>query len=255
MTGLLVALLAFSAGDPDPVESFFREFAAKRDGIRTLEAQFVQTNFSVDEETTVKGRIVYVKPRRIVFRYDDPEMAHLVDGLRMYEYDADLKQVLIYELEDAPQTEALFMSFDDDTKRLREAYDVALFDPDEKDLRGLMLTPKPKESEEPLFEHARLFLRGEDLLPRRIEIQNDAESRVVIEVKDIKANAPLQAEQAQVLVPEGTTVVQDDRLLETVGPGGKLLPLPEPDARTELPPLPPTPGNAAPVTPENATQP
>ena len=221
----LVALAVLSTlAVEDPLEEFFADFAKKRDGMRVVEARFVQKNITPDEVSSSAGTIVYVRPRRIVFRYEDPEIVHLVDGLRMYEYDAELKQVIIYDLEDDPQTEALFLSFDDDTKRLREAYAVSFFEPGKEGAKGLLLVPKPKNNEIPFFERARLHLRAKDYLPYLVEIVNDEESRVIIKVEDLKVNGDLEPRKVQIAVPEGTKVIENDVPIETVGPGGKWLP-------------------------------
>ncbi len=235
MIGLvLFVAMGAAGGDEAAFDGFFAEFAEKRDGIRTLEARFTQESVVPEETLYSAGRLIYVKPKRIVFRYEAPEPTYLIDGLRAYEYEPDLKQVQVYLLEDNPQTEALFLGFDEDTKRLRDAYEVELFEPAEEPegARGVVLRPKNARDEEAYFEKVTLFLRAEDYLPYRIHIVNDAESHVTIRVADFVVNGASAPAQGQIMLPEGTTIIEDDEIVETVGRGGKLVPeaiaMPEP---------------------------
>lgn len=272
---LLIALSAAApapTADPAPAEpaqaspgetsvaAFLAEFAEKRSHIQGLTARFLQENVTPDETTPSTGEIVYVKPRRILFRYADPPVAYLIDGLRVYAYDAELEQVQIYDLGDDPQAEALFMGFDSDTARLKQAYDISLSEPEKTDCgkQGLVLTPKElpeaqdSEPVSPLFNKVRLTLRDEDYLPCFIHVFNDDDSEVRISVSGIVVNPALDPKQVQLAVPEGTRIVENEERVKIVGPGG--LHLPE-DPPVSLPPpespAPPTssaaPADAAPA--------
>ena len=232
---LILAVMSAVAQGPADFDAFFEEFAKKRDGMRVLQARFVQETVVPEETLKNEGAIVYVKPKRLVFRYDAPEPTYIIDGQEVYEYAPDLEQLQIYDLEDNPQTEAFFLGFDDDTNRLRKAYDIEVLDPqgEPEAAKAVVLRPKPAENGETYFEKVTLFLRGSDYVPYRIEIVNDAESRVTIRVKDIVINGPLAPGQAQVKLPKGTAIIRDERLVETVAQESKLLPdapvpLPEP---------------------------
>ncbi|MFA6240636.1 MAG: outer membrane lipoprotein carrier protein LolA [Candidatus Hydrogenedentales bacterium] len=241
ISALLVSIVA-SAAEPapspaatpevPPVVAFLADFAQKRDHIQSLTARFFQENVTPDETTPSSGEIIYIKPRRIMFRYADPEVTYLIDGLRVYEYDAQLEQVQVYDLGDDPQAEALFLGFDSDTTRLQQAYDVALVDPEKPDLgkHGLELTPKQKPKQEdaepvtPLFNKVRLTLRDGDYLPSYIHVFNDNDSEVRISVTNVEVNPALDPKQTQLDLPEGTRIIQNEQDVETVGPGGKRIP-------------------------------
>jgi outer membrane lipoprotein-sorting protein len=233
----------------DNLDAFFAEFAGKRDGIAALTARFHQENVTPDETSPSSGSIVYAKPRRIVFRYDDPQETYLIDGLRVYHYDAGYEQVQIFDLEDDPQAEALFLGFDQDAKRLKRAYTVSLSDPEKPNCgsRGLELAPKKKEQtsdahdETPLFNRVWLTLRDADFLPCYIHVFNDDESEVRIEVSDVQVQSNLDPALTQLNLPEGTRIIENEKLVETVGPGGKRIPEPV---------LPTTPPPAAPPRPD-----
>lgn len=231
MSGLILILFVGAAADQDTAfDAFFAEFASKREGIRTLEAEFAQESVIPEETIESEGSVVYVKPRRIVFKYAEPDPTYLIDGSRAYEYAPDLKQLQVYDLEDNPQTEVFFLGFDDDTRRLREAYQVEVFEPagEPEGARGIRLRPETAEGEEACFEQVTLFLRAEDYLPYRIHIVNDPESQVTIRVTGFVVNGALDPERTQIHLPEGTTIIEHDELVETVGPGGLGVPKPTP---------------------------
>lgn len=235
MSLLAVVVLAATVAEPPSIDEFFAEFAKHRDRIAVLEARFVQRSITRDEAFTSEGTLVYARPKRIVFRYSDPEETYLVDTLRWYEYVAELKQLRIFQLEERPEAEALFLGFDTDSKRLQEAYHVELIEPGAEDIgaKVLVLRPKAAEADGAYFERVTLYLREEDYLPYRVEIVNDAESQVIHEFRDFRVNPPLDPSQTQIALPEGTKIIEDDKFVEKVGPGGIRVPeagLPQPSS-------------------------
>ncbi|HPO12169.1 MAG TPA: outer-membrane lipoprotein carrier protein LolA [Candidatus Hydrogenedentes bacterium] len=226
MTLLTVAALALlGAGDPS-FDQFFADFTKKRDGIEALEARFTQKSIVPEETLTTEGGLVYSKPRRIVFRTDSPNRATLIEESRVCEYEPEIKQLVIYDIEDNPRADVFFLGFDNDTENLRKSYEVSLFttSEDPQGSRGLLVKPKKKEDEEPLFIEAKLYLRDKDYLPYRIQVINDKESQVDIAIKEYKVNVKLDPAKLQIAVPEGTKVIENDDVLETVGPEGKTYP-------------------------------
>lgn len=247
MTAALLCLCALAA-DPAPdaaFEDFFRDFAAKRDGIVALEAVFEQRTVLPDEELTTTGTLVYIKPRRIIFRTEDPERTTLVDDRKGYEYDPEIRQLQIFDIEDNPQADIFFLGFDSDTALLRQAYDVSVFTvPGETHGKhGIKIRPKSDSREEAYFFEVNLYLRDEDYLPYRIHIQNDEESQVFIEVGALDKTVRPDPRGTQIFIAENTKVVENDRVVETVNTGGKWIP-----EAVLLPPAPETP-------PETATAP
>ncbi len=91
---------------------------------------------------------------------------------------------------------------------------------------------------------------------------NEDDSQLIIEVKDIKKNPALDPADTQAAIAEGTKVIKDDQVLETVGAGGKLVPealargAKSPETPAEAPKSPPVesiievkPLESAPATP------
>lgn len=251
MTALILSCACLLAAPESDVDAFFREFAAKRDGIAALQAAFTQKTILPDETLEAAGTILFVKPRRIVFRTDDPERVTLVDNDRGYEYDPEIRQLQMFDIEANPRADIFFLGFTNDINRLREAYDLTLFDvkDEPKGKRGIRIRPRADSGDEAYFVEVNLYLRDQDFLPHRIHIQNDAEAQVVIEVAEPDTAVRPEPKQTQIFVEEKTKIVENDRVREVVGPGGQWLP----DAIL-LPPEPPK-ADPAPAPPAAETAP
>lgn len=229
---LLTAVVLIAQNDTDP---FFREFAEKRQGVETLQANFVQVSILPDERLSTEGSLLYSKPRRILYRTEDPERSTLVDGRYGYEYEPDIKQLVMYDLDEYPQVDAFFLGFDEDIASLRKSYQVEVFDVkngDEAGKRGIKLKPKPEDLDDAFFREVAIYLRDKDLLPYRIVIDNEEDSQTVIEIDQSSyvINGQVSAKQTQIFVAQGTDVVLNDEVIRTVGEGGEYLPDPSPNA-------------------------
>ena len=220
----LAAASFFSA--PESVDDFFAEFAKRRAGIATLRANYTEQTITPEERFENEGTLTYAKPRRIVRRTAPPDnVVILIDDTRCYQYEPEIKQLVIYELNNDPRASLLFLGFDSDIAALRDAYDVSLFTVEEEasGKRGILIKPKP-DDKEAWFKEVNLYLDEQDYLPFRIRMVNEDSSQLIIEVKDIQKNPKLGPADTQAAIAEGTKVIQDDQVLETVGTGGKLVP-------------------------------
>lgn len=221
---------AHSAYSDEATDAFFAEFARKRDGIRVLEARFVQDDIVPEEAVRSLGTLVFARPQRIVFRYegDDEGCVAAVDGRKTYDYLAEFEQIEIRTLHESPLLKLFFLAFDNDTDALRKAYDVSVFEVTPGPevgaaTRKLVVRPWKVQGEEPPFRELRLFLRSEDYLPIRIDIVNDEESRVSIGVSGFVKNAEETLAKTRIKLPEGTKVIEDD-VARVVGPEGAWAP-------------------------------
>lgn len=222
-------VMGAAAGQVPAPDEFYAEFARHRDAIESMRAEFVQTTTNPDETDTAEGKLIYVRPRRLLFRYTDPPLDYMIDGLRAYEYDPDIAQITIYDIEDKPESEAFYLGFESNADRLKEAYDIYTMPPDDAQTHVLAVefVPKPKEDgEPPLFERVRLQLRKPDMLPSKILIVNDAESRTEFAVTNFGINEPMPEHLDELKVPEGTVIVENDVYAGDVPAGGAVFPKP-----------------------------
>ena len=234
---LVAALCANEAGGDESLEAFFSAFAESRNAIERLDARFVQTTITPDESIMSEGSITYARPKRLIFRYDDPPIVYMIDALNAYEFDPELEQVQIFQLEDRPESEAYYLGFENNADQLQDAYTVRILpaEDSDSDARALEITPKEND-EEAFFEKVTLQLRDDDYLPIAIRIDNDAESHVQFTVTDFRVNEPADTETTHINLPEGTVIVQNDVYEGTVGPDGLQLPRAS-DALVEAEPL------------------
>ncbi len=222
LCALLIAACLFGTAfaevdNENEFEAFFRAFKEKRDGIGSLTAHFTQKTVLPDEIITTEGTLYYSKPRRIMFKTDEPDRAILVDGRRGYEYDAEIRQLTIFDIEDHPRADIFFMGFDDDTESLQSAYEVLLMiTHDARGMQGIKIKPRPDSDDEVYFMEVNLFLRDEDYLPYRIHIVNDAESEVFIDIDEITPQAEQALDTARILVPQGVKIIENDDVVATV---------------------------------------
>lgn len=220
----LAAVLAEPVPDGDALASFLAEFTEQRAGIRAVKAHFTQTTVSPDETMHSEGTVIYARPKRLIFRYDDPDLVFVLDDLRSYEYDAELKQLQIIDLDEQPHSEAFYLGFEGNPARLLEAYHVSFLRPGDDESTAGIIALKPKDAENAYFLRATLRFRRGDYLPQEIHIENDESSNVVIEISDYKVNDEFDASELQIYVPEGTTVIDNEQFVEIVGASGKYFP-------------------------------
>ena len=232
MIMLLLAVTAVVEVEPENVDAFLEELAARRDAIYVVRARIQRENITPDGVFEAKGAMLYARPRRIVFRYEDAAVTDLlIDGRRIYRYDEDMEQLLIDELEDDPATEALYLGFEKDFNRLRKAFDISFFIPEAREgaVKGLLLKPKQEENGEEsnpaaAFEAVYLYLREDDYLPTRVVVVNDADSSVELRLSEYEVNCAIEPAETQFQIPEGTMIVENQEAYEEAPPGGLSLP-------------------------------
>jgi len=224
---LVLASFVSQAGEGG-VSSQLDTFARQRDDIQTLQARFIQQTITPDETIESSGTIVYTSPKRIIFRYEDLEIDYMIDAQNAYEYDAELEQVLIYDIAGRPEAAAFFMGFENNADQLQEAYHVKVLSARDTDVHAfaLELIPKANEAEDSLFERVVLQIRHGDFLPTVIHITNDAESSVTFHVQDFVLNETLPKNISSLFVPAGTDVIVNDAIADPVEEGGRYYPQP-----------------------------
>jgi outer membrane lipoprotein-sorting protein len=224
---LIWASAAVAQTPPPSAPEFIAEFTKQRDAVETLRAGFVQTTTNPDETVVSKGTLIYTRPKRLIFRYADPPLVYMIDGLRVYEYDPGISQIEIMDLEDRPESEAFYLGFESNVDRLQKAYEIHVLPPADAEKYALAVefVPRPRDDgEEPYFQRVRLQLRKKDYLPAEILIVNDDESQTSFTVTDFAANEKLPEELSRVRVPEGTAIVENNESGTDAPAGGALFP-------------------------------
>jgi outer membrane lipoprotein-sorting protein len=228
LLALLGAAPAETPAGEDPAGAFVAELAAHREQVETVRASFYQETKTPDQTMRATGTFIYVRPDRLALQYESDDAAFIIDGLRVYDYDGLLEQAQIFKLDDKPETEALFLGFSSDVDKLKQAYALDLIDPVEVPEAEwcLVLTPKPAEEGEPLFQRVYIWGGGPDYMPLRLLIVNGPDTRVVFRFSNAKVNARIEPGEASVALPEGTVIVHPDETVENVTRPGFILPEP-----------------------------
>jgi outer membrane lipoprotein-sorting protein len=225
---LVLAMAALSAA-PD-VDALFAQIAEKRAGLEVLEADFVEVSELPGDVLSTEGSLLYAKPRRIVYRTEEPSRITLVERDMGYEYEPELKQLVMYDLAEFPQIDAFFLGFHEDLPALREAYVVDTFTVlnEPSGSVGIRLKPKDDEEGDAFFLEASIFLRDTDLLPYRIIIDNEEDTRTVININQdsLRINHQPGPERTVITVAPGTTIVRNNEVMRIVEDMPEVLPDP-----------------------------
>jgi outer membrane lipoprotein-sorting protein len=219
--------LAFFGQQPVPeTDDVLRLLSERRASLTSLQAEFTQLTITSDEDISSTGTLTYVKPKRIIFRYAEPPIEYMIDQNYAYEYDAELEQILVFDIEGRTESEAFFLGLESNLDVLKKTYTIKALPPlnPTRDVVALELVPIPKEDEEPFFEKVTLQLRKEDYLPVQIDIINGESSSVNFTIKNFTINEALPNEQSHVFVPELTDVILNDKPVEVTDEKGAYFP-------------------------------
>ena len=132
-TWMLMAGIALASLGQQPVpdaQEVLRLLSEGREQLTTLEADFKQVTMTDDEDIKSTGTITYVKPKRIIFRYAEPPIEYMIDKNHAYEFDAELEQILIFNIEGRPEAEAFFLGLESNTELLQKSYTIRALPPE-----------------------------------------------------------------------------------------------------------------------------
>lgn len=208
---------------PDAV-ALLEKYSTGRDTLTTMQARFTQWTYTPEEDVQSQGTVTFASPKRIIFRYDDPPLAYMIDDTNAYEFDEELEQILVYNIEGQPEAEAFFLGMESDISEIQEAYAISVLSDDDPESLTVELVPHPDEENEPLFLSVTLKMRKADFLPGHILIKNDDDSQVEFTLSDFVVNAALPDDRTHIFVPENTDIVVDDVALDPAGSEGRYFP-------------------------------
>lgn len=171
------------------------------DKTKTLEANFQQTLRTHDGEILqeTEGQFYLSRPGRFRWNYVSPyEQIIVSDGVRIWIYDVELKQVTVQKQSSGlPSTP---MALLDSSLKLHESFAIAPLD--ERDgVYRLKMVSKSKESD---FGEIIIGLDAHGL--RFMQLHDQFEQVTDIIFSDLKSNTPLAAEIFEFIPPEGVDV-------------------------------------------------
>lgn len=182
-----------------------RQLSARLEGVKSLQAQFVQT---VSDERakvlqTSQGTIAVKRGNKLRWETNSP-FAYLIvtDGAQLWRYDRDLEQATRQKFTgELANTPALILS--GDMPRIRANYDVTL----EKGSAGdyFKLVPKQKGA---LFNSLTLLFSGKAV--SRLTLLDNLDQKTEIQFSAVVENPSLNDSQFQFVPPAGVDVVADE---------------------------------------------
>lgn len=209
------------------LNDFFKKYTEAREKIDVLVAEFTQKSIYPDETYISTGKLIFVKPRRLVFYTEDPQKYTLIENKKIYEYEPDIKQITIYDLEEQIDTELFFLAFAQDLNELRKKYHVIPIQlSDERGKNGVSIKPFKENEEDAQFEEIVLYLRDENFLPYRLRIVNKDDVQTIVDFENMEINGKISLEDTQIYLPPGTNVIENDVQKEIVSGDGKRIPEP-----------------------------
>lgn len=199
---LLGALLATHWAHAASAEEELRLFV---ENVRTLNGRFVQTQTDEHGElvSSGAGMVAIARPGRFRWSYAQPyEQLMVCDGETIWAYDPDLKQVTKRPAgETLAGTPAELLA-----QQARLSDNFTTKDLGEKDgLRVVSLEPKNDQSD---FKSIELWLKSG--VPQRLRFSDPLGGNTVVELRDVKVNAPIADTQFKFTPPKGVEVVEGD---------------------------------------------
>lgn len=196
------------------LKQFFERYKKSREKIHVLVAQFTQKTIYPDEIYTSLGKLIYIKPYQIIFHNEEPKKTVFISKEKIYEYEPEIKQLAIYDVDEEVHTDLFFLGFAEDIESVQKNYRITLIVvKDKRGKHGISIKPL-EESEDNPFEELILYLRDKDFLPYRIRIVTDKEVQSVVDFEQIDINKKIQLSDVQITIPPTTSIVENDRLKE-----------------------------------------
>jgi outer membrane lipoprotein carrier protein len=213
MTRTLAVLLALlmSAAIPraqakQPADVLARDLQARYQTIRDFSADFVQSYRGgvLKTQTTESGTLAVKKPGKMRWRYVKPERKEFVsDGVQMYAYFPEDKQVTVRDAADQATTSDLFLSGRGDIVR---DFTSGYVDSPVAGTVGLKLVPRKSEPE---YEYLIIALDPAKLQIRGLTTRDHQGGESTLTFTNMKENRGLSDSEFKFQPPRGVTVVTD----------------------------------------------
>ena len=191
-----IALPALGSG----LDDFLAFNSASKTATARFEQQVLDRGGKVVERAS--GTFTFQRPGKFRWAYEKPHEQVLVgDGVKLWIYDPDLKQVTVKQIGKAiSSTPAALLAGKDDITALFTLRDAGTAD----GLSWVEATPKAQDTG---FERVRLGLQGKTLAA--MELHDQLGGRTLLRFTDLKANAPVPADAFRFTPPPGADVMEE----------------------------------------------
>lgn len=183
------------------VQSFY-------DGAKTFQAQFNQryTIFAYNKKKESQGRVAFVKPGKMSWRYTSNGNRVVSDGKLLKVYEAENKQ--LYEQQMGKSAYPAALSFLLGEGKLTQSFTLKKLSAQTVAFKGgYVLLAIPKDPT-PAYQKMLLFVDGKTFQVRRVQLIDAQKNKNVFEFFDARVNEKVPASEFAFSAPAGTQVVK-----------------------------------------------
>jgi outer membrane lipoprotein carrier protein len=178
------------------------------DGAKTFQAAFNQryTIFAYNKKKESQGRVAFVKPGKMSWRYTNNGNRVVSDGRLLKVYDADNKQS--YEQEVGKSAYPAALSFLLGEGKLTASFAIKKLSAETVGFKGgYVLVAIPKEPT-PAYQKMLLYVDGKTFQVRRVLMIDAQKNKNVFDFSDPVVNVPVPPSEFQFSAPAGTQVIK-----------------------------------------------
>jgi outer membrane lipoprotein carrier protein len=178
------------------------------DGAKTFQAQFSQryTIFAYNKKKESQGRVAFVKPGKMSWRYTSNGNRVVSDGRLLKVYEADNKQ--LYEQEVGKSAYPAALSFLLGEGKLTASFAIKKLNAQTLDFKGgYVLLAIPREPT-PAYQKMLLYVDGKTFQVRRVLLIDAQKNKNVFDFSEPIVNVPVPPSEFQFSAPQGTQVIK-----------------------------------------------
>lgn len=197
------------AGLPDlGSEEIASKVQAFYDGAKTFQAQFSQryTIFAYNKKKESQGRVAFVKPGKMSWRYTSNGNRVVSDGRLLKVYEADNKQ--LYEQDVSKSAYPAALSFLLGEGKLTQSFAIKKLNAETMKFKGgYVLLAIPREPT-PAYQKMLLYVDGKTFQVRRVLLIDAQKNKNVFDFSDPLVNVPVPPSEFTFAAPPGTQVIK-----------------------------------------------
>jgi len=178
------------------------------DGAKTFQAQFSQryTIFAYNKKKESQGRVAFVKPGKMSWRYTSNGNRVVSDGRLLKVYEADNKQLYEQQVDKSAYPAAL--SFLLGEGKLTQSFAIKQLSAETAGFKGgYVLIAIPREPT-PAYQKMLLYVDGKTFQVRRVLLIDAQNNKNTFEFTEPVVNLPVPPSEFQFTAPPGTQVVK-----------------------------------------------
>lgn len=178
------------------------------DGAKTFQANFSQryTIFAYNKKKESQGRVAFVKPGKMSWRYTSNGNRVVSDGRLLKVYEAENKQ--LYEQEVGKSAYPAALSFLLGEGKLSASFAIKKLSAETVDFKGgYVLIAIPREPT-PAYQKMLLYVDGKTFQVRRVLMIDAQKNKNVFDFSEPVVNLPVPPSEFQFSAPPGTQVIK-----------------------------------------------